>query len=92
MNIEDLAKELKPWIQVDTWHTGHPSDDERFHKALSNAFNKFGNSISYGNFEDAIRHSVNEHYPNKFDEQFLNEAIEKFAENAETISSYLSDL
>ncbi len=37
MNIEELAKSLKPWMQVDTWSTTHPLDSERFHNALSSA-------------------------------------------------------
>ena len=91
MNIEQLAEKLSPWMRVSTWDTTHPLDYKRFHKALESAFDEFGASISYDNFKDAMFNIAEELYPNKYPEEHLNKNIERFASNAETISSYLSD-
>lgn len=91
MNIESLAKSLEPWMRVDTWHTTHPLDEERFHKALSGALNEHGNQISYDDFKDAMEYLFEKLYPNRNLNNFQNE-IERYAGNAETISSYQYDI
>ena len=91
MNIEKLAEKLKPWMQVDTWHTTHPKDCERFHKALHSAFAEFGSAITYDDFKDAMEY-LSESLPSaKLEAGYLEQTIERYASNAETISSYLSD-
>lgn len=92
MNIEKLAKKLKPWMQVDTWHTSHPKDSERFHLALNSAFSEFGNSISYDDFKEAMEYLSGELPSARLEAEYLTQAIERHASSAETISSYLSDL
>lgn len=92
MNIEKLAEQMKPWMQVDTWHTSHPLDDKRFHKALQNAFSEFGVSIAYDDFKEAMEYLAETGDNSKLDAGYLEESIEKLASKAEHISSYLSDI
>ncbi len=92
MNIEHLAEKLKPWMQVDTWHTTHPRDSERFHFALSSTFSEFGNSISYDDFKDAMEYLSEELPSAKLETVYLAQTIERYASSAEAISSYLSDV
>lgn len=92
MNIEKLAENLKPWMQVDTWHTTHPRDYKRFHQALNSAFSEFGNSISYDDFKDALKYLSEELPSAKLESEYLAQTIDKYASSAETISSYLSDI
>ena len=54
MNLDQLKQCLRQWMQVSTWHTGHPLDEERFHKALHNAFSQVGLSISGDDFKKVI--------------------------------------
>ena len=92
MNIEELAESLKPWMQVDTWHTTHPLDHRRFHKALESAIAEHGRQISYGEFEQAMRLLVEQLYPaGQYEEAHLEENIDRFATNAQTIASYIYD-
>lgn len=90
MNIESLAKSLETWMQVSTWHTTHSLDSERFHKALSNAIKKHGYEISYDEFKQAMEYLFEKHYSSKKLENFESE-IERYASNAEKITSYLFD-
>jgi len=91
MNIEELAKSLKPWMQVDTWHTTHPLDSERFHKALSSTIDSHGCQISYDDFKDAMELLAEQLYPNKYEKSYLRRNIDDFASKAETITSYVYD-
>ena len=91
MNIEKLAEKLKPWMQVDTWHTSHPLDDQRFHKSLQAAFSEFGVSIAYDDFKEAMEYLVETGVASKLEAGYLEGSIEKSASKAEHISSYLSD-
>lgn len=91
MNIESLAKSLEPWMQVDTWHTTHPLDKERFHKVLSNAFKEHGCQISYDEFREAMEFLFEKHYSDKKLENFESN-IERYASNAENIASFIYDM
>ena len=90
MNIESLAKPLEPWMQVSTWHTTHPLDNERFYKALSNAFKEHGCQISYDEFKEAMEYLFEKHYSDMNIESFESK-IERYAGNAENIASYICD-
>ena len=91
MNIEELANSLKSWMQVDTWHTTHPLDSERFNKALSSTIDSHGLQITYDDFKDAMELLAEKLYSNKYEEKHLYDIIDKFASKAETIISYLYD-
>lgn len=90
MDIEKLKAALKSWVRVDTWHTSHPFDDARFHRALKSAFDTVGTSISFGDFKDAIEQLVKEYHPD-FQGSYRDEIVKKFAQQAEDIGSYLRD-
>jgi predicted outer membrane protein len=91
MNIEKLASFLKPWMQVETWSTGHPLDSERFHKALKSAIQAHESTLSYGDIKEAMELLAEQLYPNKFDATYLENKIDHYSSSAETITSYLYD-
>lgn len=90
MDVKALQMLLLPWLRVETWHTRHPKDDERFHKALHEVFSQLGYSIAYEQFYDAIRAVIVELTPGH--ELFRNKDIEHFARRAEVVGSYLYDV
>lgn len=90
MDIEQLKASLKPWLAPDTWHTGHPMDDQRFHRALKAAFDEFGVHISSDQFREAIALGLNDYRPG--DVKSFESDIEEFAQRGEDIASYLIDL
>lgn len=90
MDIQKLATSLKPWLAPETWHTGHPTDDQRFHRALKAAFDGQGIHISSDDFRQAITSGLNDYRPS--DVKAFSEDIEGFAQRAEDIASYLIDL
>lgn len=91
MNIENLASLLKPWMQVETWHTVHPLDSERFHKALKTAIEAHESTLSYDDIKEAMELLAGQLYVNKYEASFLEEKIDHYSSNAETITSYLYD-
>ncbi|MGE8149816.1 hypothetical protein ACQKP5_01015 [Pseudomonas vancouverensis] len=90
MDIEKLSLLLKPWLRVDTWHTGHPMDDQRFHRALKAAFDEIGVQISADDFRQAIVSCLRGQRPE--DEEAFENEIDEFAQRGEDIASYLIDL
>lgn len=90
MDIASLAKALDPWLRVSTWHTGHPMDDQRFHRSLKIAFNNLGVQISSDDFRKAISLVLADRSPGDL-KAFENE-IEQFSRRGEDIASYLIDL
>lgn len=90
MDIEKLKLLLKPWLAPDTWHTGHPMDDQRFHRALKSAFDELGVHISSEDFRQAIVLGLNEYRSG--DATSLESDVEEFAQRAEDIASYLLEL
>ncbi|GAB1618509.1 hypothetical protein [Pseudomonas sp. ITEM 17296] len=87
MDMMALQLLLLPWLSVDTWHTRHPNDEERFYQALHVVFKKLGYSIAYEQFYDAIQAVIVERTPGH--ELFRVKEIERFARRAEVIGSYL---
>lgn len=90
MDILKLTNSLKPWLVHETWHTGHPLDDKRFHRALKDSFDQQGVQISSDDFRQAIALGLIDHRPG--DVKAFAEDIEAFAQRAEDIASYLFDL
>lgn len=85
MNKKELEKILEDeWLKVDTWHTSHPLDEKRFHKALERVFKEIQLMISCEQFENAISNVVQQ--------PLRKEEINRFASKAEYISSYISDI
>jgi len=91
MTIDDLAKSIRPWVQVDTWHTTHPLDTERFNKAVGAAISEHGSQITYDDFKEAMESLVEELYSGKYEDSYIEEVIERCASSAETITSYVRD-
>ena len=90
MNMDQLKNALRPWMQVDTWHTSHPLDEERFHKALKNAFSILGTGIDGGHFQEAISELADEYHPS-LDPDYKENLVEDLSLRAEHIASYLHD-
>lgn len=90
MDIEKLKIALSPWVRVNTWHTGHPCDAERFHRALKSAFDTQGTSIGYDDFKEAIEQLAAKHHPT-LNLDYLEKHSDKFALKAEIICNYLQD-
>ena len=91
MNISEIRDCLEPWMKIDTWHTIHPADEERFHKALHRCFQQAGQSIDFDSFKDVMTDLAERHYP-KLESEYLEATIDRYAQKAETISSYLFDI
>ncbi len=91
MNISKIQELLKPWMRVETWHTGHPKDEERFHKALHNCYQEMGQAIDYDTLKDAMT-DLSEHLHPKLQKDYLESTIEKYARHGEIISIYLFDI
>jgi hypothetical protein len=90
MDTKALQLFLLPWLRVDTWHSRHLKDEERFHQALHVAFGELGYSIAYEQFYEAIHRTLSELQPGV--EVYRSKTIEQFARRAEVISSYLFDV
>ena len=87
MDIEKLSLLLKPWLRVDTWHTGHPMDDQRFHRVLKAAFDELGVQISSDDFSKAIVACLKD--VSDGDVKRFETDVEEFAQRGEDIASYL---
>ena len=90
MNIERLSELLLPWMQVETWHTTHPSDQKRFNMALASVIRELGHQVTYDDLKDAIELLLEKHHPNLILGNFESE-IDRCAGNAEIITSYVCD-
>lgn len=88
MNVDALMNHLRAWMQVDTWHTGHPLDQQRFHVALKRAFRDLGSAISGADFQEAIEQLSSELHPN-WEAAYRAQLVDEFASQAECISEYL---
>lgn len=92
MNIEQLSDKLRPWMQVETWHTTHPLDYQRFHKSLESAFLEYGSSISYDDLKEAMLLLAEEMLSGELENKYLEEAIDRFSSHGEVISGFISDV
>lgn len=90
MNMEQLIDLLMPWLRVDTWHTLHPCDEERYHLALKRVFSIIGTQLDGEHFSEAITVVVEDLYPN-YEESYKEDLIQRFAIRSEHIANYLND-
>lgn len=86
MDIEKLSQLLNPWLAAGTWHTGHPEDDQRFHRALKSAFDEFGIPITSDQLRKAISLGLNDHL---VDAKLFASTIGTYAQRGEDIAWYL---
>jgi hypothetical protein len=90
MNLSKLKEALRPWMKNDTWNSGHPCDNERFHQALNNAFSDLGTSIHGSDFKEVMLELAKEYYP-KMIEDYRHNEVQRFVIHAEHITTYLQD-
>jgi glycine/D-amino acid oxidase-like deaminating enzyme len=89
MDIERLEELLNPWLRVDTWHTAHILDDQRFHRALKQAYEELGTDIHSGDVILAIENTLNKRSPEL--KEAYSEAIKRYAGKAQQIGWYVRD-
>lgn len=90
MNMDKLKEALRPWMGIETWHTLHPLDEQRFHKSLKSVFTELGTSIDGSEFQEVMYELANEYHPD-WNQGHKDKLILHFALRAESISSYLFD-
>jgi hypothetical protein len=91
MDLDILKENLRSWMQHETWHSNHPTDYKRFHRALESAFDEIGVAVDYDDFKEVIHELAEELYSN-YETNHRETLVEKFASRADTISGYLSDV
>lgn len=92
MNIDELSILLKPWMQVKTWDTHHPSDEKRFHDGLKTAIDKYEYKLSSDYIEEAMQLLANDlSYDKRYNKEYLDEAIARYVKKADIITSYEFD-
>lgn len=91
MNIESVKRHLRSWMQVSTWNTSHPLDQQRFHRALHNCFREHGPGISSDVFEDAMLQLLDELYPTPHAVD-RTERVRDWVLKAEAIDGYMYDI
>ena len=85
-----LREALHPWLAVSTWHTTHPLDGERFHKALDAALRNGRRPIMSDNLREAIVALAAEMHPDMLP-RTINEAADYYASTGERISIFMAD-
>jgi hypothetical protein len=91
LNLDQLKKALQPWMQTETWYTGHRNDDERFHRALKNAFDQLGVGMSSDDFREVMMELATELHPD-WEPIHCEAIIGRFVARAEHIRVYLMDV
>lgn len=90
MSVTCLKEALAPWIRITTWHTYHPADDERFHRALAAAFTHCGCPIPPDELRETLAQLLTEHHPDKHGPHWTA-VCEKFVSLADTIGQFVKD-
>lgn len=89
MEINDFKECINIWIKAETWHTNHPNDTERFHKAIHHIFMQNGTKLESEKFAKLLSEVLSEKYPNK---NFIAQQVESAKDTYEVIRSYLFDI
>jgi len=85
-----VKKIFKKWAVQETWHTGHPLDDRRFHRSLAELIKEYNNEIGISFVKEVLEEMIEEFHPT-LNEAFREEKLLRFALRMEAISSYLED-
>ena len=97
MNIEEqkkvIAEEMNKWVSLDTWHTLHQCDTERFNEGLKKCFERINGAISEDVFEEAIIGILKESDKDQLEEKdsMLKEHLQYYVDAVSHISSYCCD-
>lgn len=89
MEIKNFEECINIWIKAETWHTNHPLDTERFHKAIHHIFMQNGTKLESEKFAKLLSEVLFEKYPNK---NFIAQQVESAKDTYEVIRSYLFDI
>ncbi|GEM_PF-1149374 len=87
METHRLKAALDPWMRLETWHTFHPLDEQRFHRALAAAFEVVGTPADALELETAMLELAREHHGEVTQDQL--EIIDECGQLGEAISLYL---
>ncbi|RZZ86968.1 hypothetical protein [Pseudoxanthomonas winnipegensis] len=90
MSKDALLKALDPWMKVQTWHTAHPLDEQRFHRAVAIACKTVGTPLDAYDIENAIMHLAEKHH-GAFEGHHLYDAMDHYAQEAENLSMYVKN-
>ena len=71
------------WLKINTWHTGHPSNEKRFHLAIKEVYTELG-YILYEDIFEEIKDNINS-------TSWNNEYI-SYAKKASCSLEYLNDI
>lgn len=89
-NTDTIADALRPWMKTTTWHVAHDLDDERFHRALADAFDRAGCPLDPEEMREAMKRLLAEHHPDK-QGAYWDERIERCVQQAEVIGTFLTN-
>jgi len=76
---------LDGWLNVDTWHTSHPLDETRFHRAVLKVLK--ANEPNTITPDDVIAY-INQKYSGKIEPGFLSLRTSEAAERFELLSEF----
>jgi hypothetical protein len=80
---------IDKWIKADTWYTGHPSDDERFHQLLFVVESEGAGNFDVEGFIDVASELAKRHHANMRD-SFLSQSVHEKALQIEAIMNYVA--
>ncbi|AZR35234.1 MULTISPECIES: hypothetical protein [Xanthomonas] len=90
MSKDALLKALDPWMKVETWHTAHTLDEQRFHRAIAVACRTSGTALDAAEIEEAIMQLAKK-YHGAFEGYHLYDAMDHYAQEAENLSMYVKN-
>lgn len=88
MISNELHSAIDRWARVSTWHTSHPSDDERLYDLVA-AFESAGPPKFHPDEFMDVASELIRHYHPKLQEDFLDENLSTIAIAVEKILGYL---
>jgi hypothetical protein len=80
---------IDQWVKLSTWHTNHPSDDERFHSMLWVGENDGPSCFDASDFIDLVTELAHRYHPKLKSDYLIEHAAEKGVQ-AEIIMGYLA--
>lgn len=78
-------------MQIDTWNSLHPLDEERFHEALKRIFSKSGTNIDEEDFEEVLTTLIIDLHSSWGSDEKIKHA-KLYSKKAAHIASYLHDI